>query len=83
MDNEQGVFEWEKELCELFRKNKEKKSFYITCNVSSEGLFVWVQFDKEDNWDWWHGELILTTLIKIFKLDNKFWIQRKTECVKV
>ena len=29
MANEQGVFEREKELCELFQKSEEKKSAYI------------------------------------------------------
>ena len=70
MANQQGVFKREKELCELFRKNEEEKSVYITYNVSSEGLVVWVQFDKENDWDWWRGELTLTTLIKNFKLDK-------------
>ena len=60
----------EKELCESFRENKENKSVYKTCNVSSEGIVVWVHFDKEDNWDWGRGELILSTLIKQFKLDK-------------
>ena len=58
-----------KNFVNYFEKTK-KKSVYITCNVSSEGLVVWVQFDKEDNWDWQHGELILTNLIKHFKLDK-------------
>ena len=70
MANEQGVFEREKELCELFQKSEEKKSAYITYNVSTEGLVVWVQFDKTDNWDWRRSELILTNLIKNFKLDK-------------
>ena len=66
MANEQAVFKREKELCELFRKKEEKKSVYITHNISSESLVVWVQFDKEDNLNWRRGELILTNLIKGF-----------------
>ena len=70
MANEQGAFEREKELCELFQKSEEKKSAYINYNVSTEGLVVWVHFDKTDNWDWRRSELILTNLIKNFKLDK-------------
>ena len=58
-----------KNFVNYFKKTK-KKSVCITYNVSSEGLVVWVQFDKEHNWDWRHGELILTNLIKNFKLDK-------------
>ena len=49
--NDQGVFEREKELCELFSRKEENKSVYISSNVSSEGIAIWVHFDKENNWD--------------------------------
>ena len=68
--NDQSVFEREKELCELFRVNEENKSFYISSNISSEGMVIWIHFDKEDNWDCRRGEVMLTTLIKNFKLDK-------------
>ena len=38
--NDQCVFEREKELCELFRINKENKSVYISYNVSSEAMVI-------------------------------------------
>ena len=64
------VFEREKELCELFRQNEENKSVYISYNVSSESMVIWVHFDKEDNWNWRRREVLVTTLIKNFKLDK-------------
>ena len=69
MTNSQDVFEREKELCEIFR-DKEEKSASISYNVSSKGLVIWVQYDTENHWDWKRGELILTILIKNFKLDK-------------
>ena len=68
--NDQCIFEREKEFCELFKINQQNKSVYILSNVSSEGMVTWVNFDKEDSWDWRHGEIILSTLIKNFKLDK-------------
>ena len=59
-----------KNFVNYFEKHDEKNSVYITYNVSNEGLVVWIQIDKEDNWDWRRGELILTNLIKNFKLDK-------------
>ena len=68
--NDQSAFEREKELCELLRQNEENKIVYISYNVSSKGMVIWVHFDKEDNWDWRRGEVIVTKLIKNFKLDK-------------
>ena len=68
--NDQCIFEREKEFCELFKINQQNKSVYILSNVSSEGMVTWVNFDKEDSWDSRHGEIILSTLIKNFKLDK-------------
>ena len=68
--NDQCIFEREKEFCELFKINQENKSIYILSNVSSESMVIWVNFDKEDSWDWRRGEIILSMLIKNFKLDK-------------
>ena len=38
--------------------------------VLSKGMVIWVHFDKEDNWDQQHGEVIVTTLIKTYKLNK-------------
>ena len=69
MSNEQGVFKREKELFELFREKMEK-NISIAFNVLSEGLAIWIHFDKEDHWCWRRGEQILTTIIKKLKLDK-------------
>ena len=51
--------------------DKTKKiKVYVSYNVSSEDMVIWVHFDKEDNWDWRQGEVIVTTLTKNFKLDK-------------
>ena len=56
----------EKELCELFQSKEEKQNISISCNVLSEGLVMWVGYNKEDDWDACRGELILSCLIKKF-----------------
>ena len=48
----------------------KKKGVSISYNVPSKGLAICVQYDTEDHWDWKRGELILTILIKNFKLDK-------------
>ena len=70
MTNAQGIFEREKELCELFRNKEEEKNISISYNVSSEAVVIWVYYDTEDDSDWKRGELIISTLIKNFKLDK-------------
>ena len=70
MTNPQGIFEKEKELCELFQNKEEEKNISISYNVSSGGLVIWVYYVTEDDRDWKRGELIISTLIKNFKLDK-------------
>ena len=82
MANSQDIFEREKELCELFREKEEKKGVSITDNVSSKALVIWVQYDTGDHRDWKRGELILSCLIKNFKLD-KVGYNEKTERFKI
>ena len=38
-------------MCELFRCNEEKLKICVTCNVLSEGITIWVDYDNEDYWD--------------------------------
>ena len=66
MSNTQGIFERQKELCELFQFNEGNKNLHIDFNVSSEGFVIWVHYDNDDNWDWKRGESILSCLIKQF-----------------
>ena len=70
MTNSQAIFKREKELRELFRNKEEQKNIAISYNVPSEGFVIWIHYDKEDDWDWRCGELILSCLIKKFKLDK-------------
>ena len=70
MTNPQEIFQREKELGELFQKKEEKQNISIHYNVSSEGLVIWVGYNKEDDWDIVRGELILSCLIETFKLDK-------------
>ena len=70
MTNPQGIFEKEKELRELFQNKEEEKNISISYNVSSRGLVIWVYYVTEDGRDWKRGELIISTLIKNFKLDK-------------
>ena len=49
MTNAQGIFEREKELCELFRNKEEEKNISISYNISSEALVIWVYYDTEDD----------------------------------
>ena len=47
-----------------------KRNISICYNISSEGLFIWIGYNKEDDWDIVRGELILSCLIETFKLDK-------------
>ena len=74
MTNTQEIFQREKEMCELFQHNEDKLKICITYKVSSEGITIWVGYDKEDYWDVRRAELILSSLIKIvnwIKLSKK------------
>ena len=51
-------------------KTKKKKGIAISYNVSSEGFVIWIHYDKEDDWYWKRDELILSCLIKNFKLNK-------------
>ena len=51
-------------------KRRRKQNISTRHNVSSEGLMIWVGYNKEDQWDANRGELILSYLIKNFKLDK-------------
>ena len=42
----------------------------IAFNVSSEGFVISVHFNNDDHWDYKRGKIILTCLIKRFKLDK-------------
>ena len=70
MTNPQEIFQREKELGELFQKFEEKQNISIRYNVLSEGLVIWVGYNKEDDWGIVRGELMLSCLIKNFKLDK-------------
>ena len=70
MTNPQEIFQREKELGKLFQKKEEKQNISKRYNVSSEGLVIWVGYNKEGDWDIFQGELILSCLIKKFKLDK-------------
>ena len=63
-------------MCELFQNKEDKKNIAISYNVLSEGFVIWIHYDKEDDWDWRHGELILSCLIKNFKLDKISYKER-------
>ena len=91
MANSQEVFEREKELCELFQCNDRNKNLDIDFNVSSKGFVIWVHYGNDDHWDCKRGELILSCLIKQFKLhkigykekpnvlryNSAFWLDHK------
>ena len=63
-------FKEKKELGKLFQQEEEKQNISIRYNVSSEGLMIWVGYNKEGQWDANRGELILSCLIKNCKLDK-------------
>ena len=62
--NPQEIFQREKELCKLFQSKEGKQNISICYNVSSEGLVIWVGYNKEDDWHACRGELILSCLKK-------------------
>ena len=64
MTNPQEIFQREKELCKLFQSKEGKQNISIGYNVLSEGLVIWVGYNKEDDWDACRGELILSCLKK-------------------
>ena len=70
MTNPQEIFQREKKLGKLFQKKEEKQNIFIRYNVLSEGLVIWVGYNKEDDWGIVRGELMLSCLIKNFKLDK-------------
>ena len=63
-------FKEKKNCLNYFETKKKKKNISISYNVSSEGLVIWVYYDTEYDWNWKRGELIISTLIKSFKLDK-------------
>ena len=62
-------------MYELFQNKEDKKNIAISY-VFSEGFVIWSHYDKEDDWDWRRGELILSCLIKNFKLDKISYKER-------
>ena len=81
MAKPQEKFQREKELCKLFQQKEEKQNVSIRYNVSSEGLIIWVDYNQEDQWEASRGELILSCLIKNFKL-NKIGYREKAATLK-
>ena len=74
-------FKEKKSCVNYFSKKKKKQNVSIRYNVSSEGLIIWVGYDKEDQWEANRGELILSGLIKNFKL-NKIGYREKAATLK-
>ena len=70
MTNPQKIFQREKEIGELFQKKEEKQNISVRYNVSSKGFVICVGYNKEDDSDIVRGELLLSCLIKNFKLDK-------------
>ena len=67
-EKDQGAFEREIELCELFEFKEGNEKFEITFNVSNNGIIVWVYYDNDDDWDNDRGKNILASLTKQLKL---------------
>ena len=67
-ENDQGAFEREIELSELFEFKEGNEKFEITFNVSNNGTIVWVYYDNDDDWDNDRGKNILASLTKQLKL---------------
>ena len=67
-ENDQGAFEREIELCELFEFKEGNEKFEITFNVSNNRIIVWVYYDNDDDWDNDRGKNILASLTKQLKL---------------
>ena len=73
MTNPQEIF---KVLDEVFQKKEKKQNISACYNILSEGLVIWVGYYKEDDQDIVQGELVLSCLIKRFKLDKTCYKER-------
>ena len=76
MTNPQEIFQREKELGKLFQKKEEKQNISVRYNVSSKSLVICVGYNKEDDSDIVQDELLLSCLIKNFKLDKIAYKER-------
>ena len=68
--NTENVFEREIKMFKLFRDNEENSRINITFNVSSGGITVWFDYEKQDDWEGLKGQQTFCFLIKNFKFDK-------------